>query len=77
MVRQQKNEELMAAGVTLDRSRDDLRRRRRRGRRRHGDPPGRLLEGATTIGAACEIHAGSRIVNSTIGDRVIDPQLLA
>ena len=29
-----------------------------------------FLEGSTKIGAACEIHAGSRIVNSTIGDRV-------
>jgi bifunctional UDP-N-acetylglucosamine pyrophosphorylase/glucosamine-1-phosphate N-acetyltransferase len=29
-----------------------------------------FLEGRTKIGSACEIHAGSRIVNSTIGDRV-------
>ena len=35
MVRQQKNEELMAAGVTLDRSGDDLYRLRRGDRARH------------------------------------------
>jgi len=29
-----------------------------------------FLEGSTKIGAACEIHSGTRIVNSTIGDRV-------
>jgi bifunctional UDP-N-acetylglucosamine pyrophosphorylase/glucosamine-1-phosphate N-acetyltransferase len=29
-----------------------------------------FLEGSTRIGAACEIHAGSRIINSTLGDRV-------
>ena len=28
------------------------------------------IEGATTIGEACEIHQGSRIVNSRIGNRV-------
>jgi bifunctional UDP-N-acetylglucosamine pyrophosphorylase/glucosamine-1-phosphate N-acetyltransferase len=30
-----------------------------------------FIEGSTRIGAACEIHAGSRIVNSTLGDRVV------
>ena len=59
MVRQQKNEELMAAGVTLIDPATDLHRRRRRDRRRHGDPPVRLSRGPTTIGAACEIHSGS------------------
>ena len=33
--------------------------------------PGVHLEAATRIGAACEIHAGSRIVNSELGDRVM------
>jgi bifunctional UDP-N-acetylglucosamine pyrophosphorylase/glucosamine-1-phosphate N-acetyltransferase len=28
-----------------------------------------VIEGSTRIGAACEIHSGARIVNSTIGDR--------
>ena len=70
MVRQQKNEELMAAGVTIidpattyvDSSvvvgPDTVLH------------PCVILEGSTRIGAACEIHAGARIVNSTIGDRV-------
>ena len=32
--------------------------------------PGVSLQGTTRIGAACEIHAASRIVDSTIGDGV-------
>jgi bifunctional UDP-N-acetylglucosamine pyrophosphorylase / glucosamine-1-phosphate N-acetyltransferase len=71
MVRQQKNEELMAAGVTIidpattyvDSSVDV-----------GADTviyPCVFLEGMTTIGAACEIHSGTRIVNSTIGDRAV------
>lgn len=70
MVRQQKNEELMAAGVTLiDPATTYI----------DADVgvgpdtvihPCVFLEGSTKIGAACEIHAGSRIVNSTMGDRV-------
>ena len=70
MVRQQKNEELMAAGVTLiDPATTYI----------DADVvvgadtvihPCVFLEGGTKIGAACEIHAGARIVNSTIGDRV-------
>jgi bifunctional UDP-N-acetylglucosamine pyrophosphorylase / glucosamine-1-phosphate N-acetyltransferase len=70
MVRQQKNEELMAAGVTLvdpattyvdsdvEVGADTV------------IHPFVILEGATKVGAACEIHAGTRIVNSTVGDRV-------
>ena len=70
MVRQQKNEELMAAGVTLiDPATTYV----------DADVvvgadtviyPCVFLEGSTKIGSACEIHSGSRIVNSTIGDRV-------
>lgn len=70
MVRQQKNEELMAAGVTLiDPATTYV----------DSDVvvgadtvihPCVFLEGSTTIGSACEIHSGSRIVNSTLGDRV-------
>jgi bifunctional UDP-N-acetylglucosamine pyrophosphorylase/glucosamine-1-phosphate N-acetyltransferase len=70
MVRQQKNEELMAAGVTLiDPATTYV----------DADVvvgpdtvihPCVILEGSTKIGAACEIHAGTRITNSTIGDRV-------
>jgi len=70
-VRQGKNEELMGAGVTLidpattyvD---DDV---------EVGLDtvihPGVTLEGRTRIGAACEIHSGVRIVDSTVGDRVV------
>jgi bifunctional UDP-N-acetylglucosamine pyrophosphorylase / glucosamine-1-phosphate N-acetyltransferase len=70
MVRQQKNEELMAAGVTLiDPATTYV----------DADVvvgadtviyPCVFLEGSTKIGAACEIHSGARIVNSTIGERV-------
>jgi bifunctional UDP-N-acetylglucosamine pyrophosphorylase/glucosamine-1-phosphate N-acetyltransferase len=70
MVRQQKNEELMAAGVTLiDPATTYIDSNVVVG----ADTvihPCVFLEGSTTIGAACEIHAGSRIVNSTLGDRV-------
>ena len=70
MVRQQKNEELMAAGVTLiDPATTYV----------DADVvvgpdtviyPCVFLEGSTKIGSACEIHSGARIVNSTVGDRV-------
>ena len=70
MVRQQKNEELMAAGVTLiDPATTYV----------DADVvvgpdtviyPCVFLEGSTKIGAACEIQSGARIFNSTIGDRV-------
>ena len=70
IVRQAKNEELMAAGVTIiDPTTTYI------------EPdvqvgpdtvihPGVLLEGQTRIGAACEIHADVRIVDSEIGDQV-------
>jgi bifunctional UDP-N-acetylglucosamine pyrophosphorylase/glucosamine-1-phosphate N-acetyltransferase len=70
MVRQQKNEELMAAGVTLiDPATTYIDTDVEVG----ADTvihPFVILEGTTKVGAACEIHAGSRIVNSTIGSRV-------
>jgi len=70
IVRDRKNAELMAAGVTIEDpatayidesvsvGADTIIR------------PGVTLEGATTIGAGCEIHSGVRIVDSAIGDRV-------
>ena len=71
IVRQQKNEELMAAGVTLDDPATTYIDADVVSRRRHGDPSRACCsKGTTTIGAGCEIHAASRIVNSTIGDRV-------
>ena len=70
IVRQGKNEELMAAGVTIEDPATT-----------YIDPdvtvgadtvlhPGVMLEGRTQIGTACEIHTGSRIVDSTIEDGV-------
>ena len=70
MVRQQKNEELMAAGVTLV---DPATVYADSDVTIGADTvvhPFVILEGSTKIGVACEIHAGARIVNSTIGDRV-------
>lgn len=70
MVRQQKNEELMAAGVTLvdpATTYIDVDVQVGPDTVIH---PGVHLEGSTRIGAACELHAGVRIVNSTLGDRV-------
>jgi bifunctional UDP-N-acetylglucosamine pyrophosphorylase / glucosamine-1-phosphate N-acetyltransferase len=70
VVRQTKNEELMAAGVTLvdpattyvdpdvDIGRDTV------------IHPGVIIEGTTTIGSACEIQGHVRIADSQIGDRV-------
>ena len=71
MVRQQKNEELMAAGVTLidpATTYIDLDVEIAADTVIH---PCVFIEGSTKIGAACEIHAGSRIVNSTLADRVV------
>jgi bifunctional UDP-N-acetylglucosamine pyrophosphorylase / glucosamine-1-phosphate N-acetyltransferase len=70
IVRQRKNSELMAAGVTIEDPATT-----------YVDPeveigadtiihPGVSLEGQTIIGAACEIHSGVRIVNSRLGNRV-------
>ena len=70
IVRQQKNAELMASGVTIEDPATT-----------YVDGtveiavdtivhPGVSLEGGTTIGIGCEIHSGVRIVNSRIGDRV-------
>jgi bifunctional UDP-N-acetylglucosamine pyrophosphorylase/glucosamine-1-phosphate N-acetyltransferase len=70
LVRQKKNEELMASGVTLvDPAATYI------------DPdveigadtvihPGVIIEGRTRIGAACEIHAHVTITNCEIGDNV-------
>ena len=70
IVRQKKNEELMAAGVTIidpaaTYIEDDV---------QVGPDtvihPGVILEGQTRIGSACEIHAHVRIVDSELADRV-------
>ncbi len=71
MVRLSKNQALMDAGVTIDDpsttyvdadvsvGRDTV------------IHPGVHLEGRTVIGVECEIHSGVRIVDSTLGDRVV------
>ena len=71
IVRQTKNEELMAAGVTLiDPATTYI------------DPnvevgpdtvihPGVSIQGQTKVGAACEIHSHVRIVDSEIADKVV------
>ena len=70
IVRQKKNEELMAAGVTIidpatTYIEDDV---------QVGPDtvihPGVILEGQTRVGSACEIHAHVRIADSELADRV-------
>ena len=71
IVRQRKNAALMAAGVTLvDPATAYIDQDVEIG----ADTvihPNVYLEGRTLVGAGCEIHAGTRIVDSTIGDRVV------
>jgi bifunctional UDP-N-acetylglucosamine pyrophosphorylase/glucosamine-1-phosphate N-acetyltransferase len=70
LVRQKKNEELMAAGVTLvDPATTYIDPRAEIG----GDTvihPGVVIEGQTRIGRACEIQAHVRIADAEIGDHV-------
>ena len=71
IVRQQKNAELMAAGVTIE---DPATTYIDQSVVVGPDTvihPGVSLEGTTTVGGGCEIHSGVRIVNSQIGSRVI------
>jgi bifunctional UDP-N-acetylglucosamine pyrophosphorylase/glucosamine-1-phosphate N-acetyltransferase len=69
IVRQMKNEELMAAGVTLiDPATTYIQADVVVGRDTVIHPHV-YLEGRTVIGDACEIHAGTRIVDSTVGNR--------
>jgi bifunctional UDP-N-acetylglucosamine pyrophosphorylase / glucosamine-1-phosphate N-acetyltransferase len=71
VLRNRKNDELMASGVTMVDpattwagsevvvGQDTVLH------------PGVYLEGHTRVGAGCEIHSGVRIIDSTIGDRVV------
>jgi bifunctional UDP-N-acetylglucosamine pyrophosphorylase/glucosamine-1-phosphate N-acetyltransferase len=71
IVRQSKNEELMAAGVTLE---DPSTIYVDESVTVGPDTvihPYVFLEGETTIGAACEIHSNVRIVDSVLEDRVL------
>jgi len=70
VVRQAKNADLMAAGVTID---DPWTTYIDRDVKVGADTilhPGVSLEGRTTVGEECEIHSGARIVDSSIADRV-------
>ena len=70
IVRQGKNEELMAAGVTIE---DPATTYVDQDVTIGADTvlhPGVMLEGRTQLGKACEIHSGTRIVDSTIADGV-------
>ena len=70
IVRQSKNEELMASGVSLEDPAttyidDDV--------SVGADTvihPGVTLEGRTTVGERCEVHSGVRVVDSSLGDDV-------
>ena len=68
IVRQTRNEELMAAGVTIEDPATtwiDMDVTVGPDTVIH---PGVFLQGRTRVGARCELHAGVRIVDSTIGD---------
>ena len=70
IVRQTRNEELMAAGVTIEDPATtwvDMDVTVGPDTVIH---PGVFLQGRTRVGARCELHAGVRIVDSTIGDDV-------
>ena len=71
LLRARKNRELMLAGVTLD---DPVTTYVQGDVSIGADTvigPGVLLEGRTTIGERCRIHAGSRLTNMTIGNDVV------
>jgi len=71
IVRDTKNQELMAAGVTIE---DPATTYIGRDVTIGVDTiihPCVHLEGSTTIGEGCEIHSGTRIVNAQIGNRVV------
>ena len=70
IVRQRKNEELMAAGVTIEDPETTYIDSDVQVGTDTVIHPGVFLEGRTTVGARCELHSGVRIVNSTIGDDV-------
>ena len=70
IVRQTRNEELMAAGVTIE---DPATTYVDMDVTVGPDTvihPGVFLQGRTRVGARCELHAGVRIVDSTVGDDV-------
>jgi len=71
IVRDQKNAELMASGVTIEDPPTTFIDRDVAVGADTVIHPCVFLEGRTRIGAGCEIHSGARIVDSEIGDRVV------
>jgi bifunctional UDP-N-acetylglucosamine pyrophosphorylase/glucosamine-1-phosphate N-acetyltransferase len=71
MIRQSKNDALMESGVTIEDPKTTYIDSDVTVGRDTVIHPGVYLEGQTSIGSGCEIHSGVRIVDSTIGDRVI------
>jgi bifunctional UDP-N-acetylglucosamine pyrophosphorylase/glucosamine-1-phosphate N-acetyltransferase len=70
ILRAQKNDELMTAGVTIEDSATTYIQRDVTVAPDTVIHPNVSLEGTTSIGPGCEIHSGARIVNSRIGARV-------
>lgn len=71
IVKQNKNEELMASGVIIE---DPATTYVDMDVNVGPDTvihPSVILEGRTSVGARCELHAGVRIVDSTVGDDVV------
>ena len=69
LMREAKNGQLMAEGVTIEDPATTYIDRRRADRGRYGHPPGRRRSRAErSIGSGCEIHSGVRLVDATIGD---------
>jgi bifunctional UDP-N-acetylglucosamine pyrophosphorylase/glucosamine-1-phosphate N-acetyltransferase len=70
IVRSQKNDALMAAGVTIEDTATTYIQQDVTVGPDTVIHPAVSLEGTTSVGAGCEIHSGVRIVNSQIGNRV-------
>src|SRR5206468_3162649 len=70
IMRQEKNAELMDAGVTIEDPATAYIDRDVVIGRDTVIHPGVSIEGRTTIGRGCEIHSGARIIDSHLGDRV-------
>jgi bifunctional UDP-N-acetylglucosamine pyrophosphorylase/glucosamine-1-phosphate N-acetyltransferase len=71
IVRRRRNEELMAAGVTIEDSATTYVGREVEIGADTVLHPGISLEGTTVIGQGCEIHSGTRLINTRLGDRVV------
>ena len=71
IVRQARNAQLMADGVTIEDPATTYIDANVRVGTDTVIHPGVALEGRTVIGSGCEIHSGARIVDSTIGDRTV------